>query len=60
VQVFRFLFDDPNPPDIDWIIYRREIWERATFTSRGFGFNAFTFHDDHIHVTYTGPFDLLG
>jgi hypothetical protein len=34
-QVFRFLFDDPNPPDIDWI------------------------HDDHIHVTYTGDFELL-
>src|SRR5215204_988155 len=52
-QVFRFLFDDPNPPDIDWIIYREEIWERATFTSRGFGFNDFSFHNDHIHVTYT-------
>jgi hypothetical protein len=58
-QVYRFLFDDLNPPDIDWIIYEREIWTRETFSSRPFGFNDFTFHDDHIHVTYTGDFELL-
>jgi hypothetical protein len=58
-RVFRFLFDDPNPPDIDWIIYQQEIWTRATFSSRPFGFDDFTFHDDHIHVTYIGDFELL-
>jgi len=58
-RVFRFLFDDLNPPDIDWIIYQREIWTRATFFFRPFGFDDFTFHDDHIHVTYTGDFELL-
>jgi len=60
VQVFRFLFDDPNPPDIDWIIYQEEIFTRATFAFRPFGFDDFTFHNDHIHVTYTGDFELLG
>jgi hypothetical protein len=58
-QIFRFLFDDPNPPDIDWIIYQGEIFTRATFEFRPFGFDDFTFHNDHIHVTYTGDFELL-
>jgi len=58
-QVFRFLFDDPNPPDIDWIIYQGEIFTRATLEFRPFGFDDFTFHNNHIHVTYTGPFELL-
>jgi hypothetical protein len=59
-EVYHFLFDPLPPPDIDWIIYKRRMWTRATFSSRPFGFNDFTFHDDHIHVTYTGKFSLLG
>jgi hypothetical protein len=59
-QIFDFLFEDPNPPDIDWIIYQREIRiSSERYHSRPFGFDAFTFHDDHIHVTYLGDFELL-
>lgn len=58
-EVYDFLFTDPNPPDIDWIIYKREIWTRATWSSRPWGFDQFTFHDDHIHVTYIGEFRIL-
>ena len=58
-QIYHFLFDDLNPPDIDWIIYKQEIWTRETFSKRPFGFDDFTFHNDHIHVTYTGDFELL-
>lgn len=58
-RVYNFLFTDPNEPDIDWIIYKREIWTRATWKKRPWGFDNFTFHDDHIHVTYTGEFKIL-
>jgi hypothetical protein len=58
-RIFDFLFEDPNPPDIDWIIYEREMWTRARGRKQPFGFNDFTFHDDHIHVTYLGDFELL-
>ena len=53
-QIYDFLFEDPNPPDIDWIIYEREMWTHARRRKQPFGFDAFTFHDDHIHVTYLG------
>jgi hypothetical protein len=59
-EVYDFLFTDLNPPDIDWIIYKREIWTRATWSSRPWGSDQFTWHDDHIHVTYTGEFRILG
>jgi hypothetical protein len=59
-QIFDFLFEDPNPPDIDWIIYQRKIRVSSErYIPRPFGFDAFTFHDDHIHVTYLGDFELL-
>jgi hypothetical protein len=58
-EVYDFLFTDPNPPNIDWIIYKREIWTSATWSSRPWGFDRFTWHDDHIHVTYTGDFRIL-
>jgi hypothetical protein len=58
-QVYDFLFTDPNPPDIDWIIYKQEIWRRATWRKGPWGFDDFTWHNDHIHVTYTGEFRIL-
>jgi Transglycosylase SLT domain len=58
-DVYDFLFTDPNEPDIDWIIYKRKIWRRATWSSGPWGSDKFTWHDDHIHVTYTGPFKIL-
>ena len=58
-QIYDFLFDDPNPPDIDWIIYQREMWTHAKRRKEPFGFDAFSFHEDHIHVTYRGDFELL-
>ena len=58
-KVYDLLFDDLNPPDIDWIIWKRKIWRRSTWSSRPWGSDEFTWHDDHIHVTYTGDFELL-
>src|SRR5215217_502351 len=51
-RVFDFIFNDPNPPLIDWIIWRRAIWTRASGIFQGFGVDNFSFHDDHIHVTF--------
>ena len=58
-RVYDFLFTDPNEPDIDWIIYKRKIWTRATWRKRSWGSDDFTWHDDHIHSTYTGGFRIL-
>jgi hypothetical protein len=58
-QIYDFLFDDPNPPDIDWIIYQRKMWTHARRRKEPFGFDDFSFHEDHIHVTYRGDFKLL-
>lgn len=49
-QVFNFVFDDPNPPMIDWCIWQRRMWTRAGGWEP-FGTNTFTFHDDHPHFT---------
>lgn len=50
-QVFDLLFNDPGQPDIDWIIWQRWIWTRAGGWAP-FGSEPFTWHDDHIHITY--------
>ena len=53
-QIFRLLMDDPNPPNIRWIIYiGRQYgawnnWEGEFFAAPG----TFMYHGDHIHVTY--------
>jgi GH25 family lysozyme M1 (1,4-beta-N-acetylmuramidase) len=51
-RVFDFVFTDPNPPLIEWCIWRRAIWERRTKEFEPFGNNPFTFHDDHCHFTF--------
>jgi hypothetical protein len=46
--VFEFVFNDPNPPLIEWCIWKRAIWIRGVGW-QGFGVDPFTFHDDHSH-----------
>jgi hypothetical protein len=50
-----YLMTDPRPPLIDWIIWRRRMWTRGKGRWEPYGNNAFTYHDDHIHVTFIGP-----
>jgi GH25 family lysozyme M1 (1,4-beta-N-acetylmuramidase) len=54
-RVFDFIFNDPNPPLIEWCIWRRAMWVRATREFQQFGNDPFTFHDDHSHWTFVRP-----
>jgi hypothetical protein len=60
-KIFRWLFNDPGEPFIAWIIWQRRIWIRKDRPPRWFPFgnDPFTWHDDHIHVTATGPYRKL-
>lgn len=59
-RVFDFLYHDPAPPDIDWIIWRRQIRVRSEgYVPRPWGTNPFEYHDDHPHVSYLGKFRIL-
>lgn len=51
--IFHYLLHDPTPPLVDWIIWKRRIYTRANGL-RGvpFGNDPFSWHDDHIHVTF--------
>jgi hypothetical protein len=51
-RIFDFIFNDPNPPLIDWIIWRRAMWTHLSRQFEAFGVDEFSFHDDHIHVTF--------
>ena len=54
-QVFDVIFEDPNPPNIWWTIYRGEIWKRVTGAWEPFSEgppDSDPRHDNHIHVTY--------
>jgi hypothetical protein len=57
-RVFDYVFYDPRPPWIDWCIWRRWMWVRGSGWER-FGTDPFSFHDDHIHFTFTGPYRIL-
>jgi hypothetical protein len=57
-KIFRWLFNDPGEPLIAWIIWNRRIWIRGVGWQE-FGFNPFTWHEDHIHLTATGPYRRL-
>lgn len=49
------IFDDPNPPDIWWIIYRGKMWTRksgAWGASPPGPPDSDPEHNHHIHVTY--------
>jgi hypothetical protein len=52
-RIFRLLFDDPGLPNIEWIIWRAAIhgaWNG--WAGEPFGTDPFSWHYDHIHVTY--------
>lgn len=50
-EVFKLLFYYEGKPDIDWIIWQGWIWTRTGGWAK-FGYDDFTWHYDHIHVTY--------
>jgi GH25 family lysozyme M1 (1,4-beta-N-acetylmuramidase) len=54
-RVFDFVFNDPNPPLIEWCIWRRGMWTRASGITQPFGVDPITFHDDHCHFTFRQP-----
>ena len=54
-RVFEFVFNDPNPPLIEWCIWRRAIYNAPSFQAGPFGNDPFTFHDDHSHWTFQRP-----
>lgn len=58
-RVFNYIFYDPNPPYIEWCIWRRRMWTRTFWGWQPFGTDPFSFHDDHIHVTLTGWYRQL-
>jgi predicted chitinase len=53
-QVFDEMFNDPNPPDIWWTIYRGKMWTRAggEQPSPPGPPDSDPQHNQHIHVTY--------
>jgi lysozyme len=53
--IMTYLFRDPKPPMIDWIIWQQRMWTRSTGRWVPYGSDPFTWHNDHIHVTYMGP-----
>ena len=51
-KVFQF-HNDPGMPTIEWAIWDRKIRRRhQKYRPRDFGTNEFTFHEDHVHVTF--------
>jgi hypothetical protein len=54
-QVFDFLFYYRGTPDIEWIIWRARMYGAWNgWYGEGFGYDQFTWHFDHVHVTYLG------
>lgn len=55
-RIFTFLFDDPNPPDIDWTIYQGRMWSDGggAEPSPAGPPDSDPEHRKHIHETYTG------
>lgn len=50
-EIWSLLFYYEGKPDIDWIIWRAQIWTRGG-GFQPFGTDDFSWHYDHIHVTY--------
>ena len=48
-RLYDVLFDEPDPPDIWWIIWQGEIWSRFFRRPKR---RPDPDHFDHIHVTY--------
>ncbi len=52
-QIFNELFYYKGEPNIDWIIWQQTIYgEWNRWAGESFGHDPFTWHNDHIHVTY--------
>lgn len=52
-QIFELLLNDPEKPDIRWIIWQaRQYGAWNGWQGEPFGTNPFSWHNDHIHVTY--------
>lgn len=52
-EIFWRLRRDPRRPNIAWIIWKRRIYGPwNNWRGEPFGHGPFTWHDDHIHVTY--------
>ncbi len=59
-KIYKFIYNDSKPPWIDWIIWRRVMRSRASgFVDTPFGTDEFSWHDDHIHITFTGSYRRL-
>lgn len=60
-KVFDFVYNDPNPPYLEWCIWRRKIRTRANgFRPEPFGDGTvFTNHEDHPHFSFQKPFRRL-
>jgi predicted chitinase len=53
-EITRWLYRKEGEPNIDWIIWDRQWWDNSFPVDvwRPFGKDNFSFHEDHIHVTY--------
>lgn len=52
-EIFALLMGDPNPPDIEWIIYKGVMYGAWNgWKGEPFGSDDFSWHYDHVHVTY--------
>ena len=59
-RVFDFVYDNPDPPDLEWCIWRRRIRTRSGgWVAMPWGSNAFEWHDDHPHFTFRPPYKRL-
>lgn len=52
-DVVRYIFNDPNPPWIDWCIWQGRIWTRSRGCWVPFEDDGTGSHHDHPHFTYT-------
>ncbi len=56
-DIFNFLFNYPNKPDIDWLLTNGWMWSRWSGWSRYDPYdpyNADMGHYRHLHITYAG------
>ena len=59
-RVFDFVYHDPNPPWIEWCIWRRTLRKRSNgFVPEPFETDPFSHHDDHPHFSFVPPFRRL-
>jgi GH25 family lysozyme M1 (1,4-beta-N-acetylmuramidase) len=57
-HVFNYLFEDKDPPDIEWCIYQGRMWVRGEGiqdSPNGRPIDSDPAHVNHAHFTYLGP-----